>query len=277
MPPTVALSGGGVAGFLLVLAVILPVAGVLLSLAGGRHAERIALVLMPAGLGIAARDPRRGLAIGHAAGLPHRRLGAAARHRAARRRAVGGDAGHHGAGDLRRRPVRARRLQRMPAGAPETRAPLVFWTLLMARLGRAERGLARRRPVQPLRRAGAADLRRRAAGVPGRPRRNAGRGAALPAVRAARLGALPARRGAALRRLWHARHRAAGRPGASRAGRLDRRRADDGGAAGQDRAVPAASVAAARPCRRAGARPARCCRRWWSKARSSWSCGCGST
>ena len=41
--------------------------------------------------------------------------------------------------------------------------------------------------------------------------RDAGGGAALPAVRAARLGALPARRGAALRRLRHARHRPAGR------------------------------------------------------------------
>lgn len=41
-------------GFLLVVAIILPAAGVLLSLVlGGRHAERIALGLMPAGLGIA--------------------------------------------------------------------------------------------------------------------------------------------------------------------------------------------------------------------------------
>jgi multicomponent Na+:H+ antiporter subunit D len=42
-------------GFLLVLAIILPVAGVLLSLVlGGRHAERIGLALMPAGLDVAA-------------------------------------------------------------------------------------------------------------------------------------------------------------------------------------------------------------------------------
>jgi len=41
-------------GFLLVLAIVLPVVGVLLSLAvGGRHAERIALTLMPAGLVVA--------------------------------------------------------------------------------------------------------------------------------------------------------------------------------------------------------------------------------
>ena len=44
-------SGGG---FLLVLAIFVPVAGVLLSLVfGGRHAERITLVLMPTGLAIA--------------------------------------------------------------------------------------------------------------------------------------------------------------------------------------------------------------------------------
>jgi multicomponent Na+:H+ antiporter subunit D len=41
-------------GFLLVLAIVLPIAGVLFSLVlGGRHAERIALVLMPAGLTVA--------------------------------------------------------------------------------------------------------------------------------------------------------------------------------------------------------------------------------
>src|SRR3974377_2062767 len=41
-------------GFLLVLAIVLPVVGVLLSLTlGGRHAERIALILMPAGLAVA--------------------------------------------------------------------------------------------------------------------------------------------------------------------------------------------------------------------------------
>lgn len=44
-------SGGG---YLLVLAIIMPVIGMLLSLvAGGRHAERIALALMPVGVGLA--------------------------------------------------------------------------------------------------------------------------------------------------------------------------------------------------------------------------------
>ena len=41
-------------GFLLVLAIVLPVTGVLLSFVlGGRHAERIALGIMPAGFGVA--------------------------------------------------------------------------------------------------------------------------------------------------------------------------------------------------------------------------------
>src|SRR6516164_7426993 len=41
-------------GVLVVLAIVLPVSGVLLSLVlGGRHAERIALILMPAGLAVA--------------------------------------------------------------------------------------------------------------------------------------------------------------------------------------------------------------------------------
>jgi hypothetical protein len=48
------LCGTTAGGFLLVLAIVLPVAGVLLSLVlGGRHAERIALGLMPAGFGVA--------------------------------------------------------------------------------------------------------------------------------------------------------------------------------------------------------------------------------
>jgi hypothetical protein len=41
------------AGFLLVAAILLPVAGALLSFAlGGRHTERIAFGLMPVGLGV---------------------------------------------------------------------------------------------------------------------------------------------------------------------------------------------------------------------------------
>ena len=41
-------------GFLLVLAIVLPISGVLLSLVlGGRHAERITLIVMPAVLAVA--------------------------------------------------------------------------------------------------------------------------------------------------------------------------------------------------------------------------------
>ena len=51
MALALATTGGG---YLLVLAVIVPVIGMLLSLVvGGRHAERIAFALMPAGLGLA--------------------------------------------------------------------------------------------------------------------------------------------------------------------------------------------------------------------------------
>jgi multicomponent Na+:H+ antiporter subunit D len=54
MPVTAYAFAATAGGFLLVLAIILPVAGVLLSLVlGGRHAERVALGLMPAGLGTA--------------------------------------------------------------------------------------------------------------------------------------------------------------------------------------------------------------------------------
>src|SRR6195256_500791 len=50
MALALATTGGG---YLLVLAIIVPVIGMLLSLVvGGRHAERIALALMPAGLGL---------------------------------------------------------------------------------------------------------------------------------------------------------------------------------------------------------------------------------
>ena len=52
-------------GFLLVLAIVLPLSGVFLSLVlGGRHAERIALIMMPVGLAIA-------LAIGAAVWRTH--------------------------------------------------------------------------------------------------------------------------------------------------------------------------------------------------------------
>jgi multicomponent Na+:H+ antiporter subunit D len=118
-------------GFLLVLAIVLPVAGVLLSLAlGGRHAERIALILMPAGLAVAVAiatgvwrtqnvlqysigswDPPLGVAF-RADGLSAAMIVTAALLIC-------------GIG------LFARAQFRSPRGA-EVRAPLVFWTLLLA-------------------------------------------------------------------------------------------------------------------------------------------------
>lgn len=55
MPGTAPAFATTAGGFLLVLAIVLPVAGVLLSLVlGGRSAERIALGLMPVGFGVVA-------------------------------------------------------------------------------------------------------------------------------------------------------------------------------------------------------------------------------
>jgi multicomponent Na+:H+ antiporter subunit D len=118
-------------GFLLVLAIVLPVMGVLLSVSlGGRHAERIALILMPAGLGVAVAiaasvwrthnrlqyfvggwDPPLGVAF-RADGLSAAMLVTAALLIC-------------GIG------LFARAQYPAPRGA-ETRAPLVFWTLLLA-------------------------------------------------------------------------------------------------------------------------------------------------
>ena len=60
-PPALAATAGG---SLLVLAILAPAAGILLSFAlGGRCAERIALGLTPIGLAIARRHRRAGLAL----------------------------------------------------------------------------------------------------------------------------------------------------------------------------------------------------------------------
>ncbi len=200
-----------------------------------------------------ARDRRRDLADADPARLSRGRLGAATRHRAARRRAVGHHDGDHGSGDLRDRVVRAGRLQRA-GGHPGSTGPHGVLDAADGRLDGIERGLARRRPVHAVCRAGTADLQRGAAGVAGRSRGDARCCAALPAVRAARFGAVPAGRGAALRWLRHTRYRAAVRPGSRRAGRLGGGCADDGRADCQDRAVPAASLAATCACRCAGGR-----------------------
>lgn len=121
-------------GFLLVLAIVLPVAGVLLSfLLGGRNAERIALALMPFSLGVASAiafavfraqrpivyvlggwSPPLGIAL-RADGFSAVMLVTAALVIAA-------------AG------LFARANFRTPEGVPETRPPLAFWTLLQALL-----------------------------------------------------------------------------------------------------------------------------------------------
>ena len=143
---------------------------------------------------------------------------------------------------------------RTPTGTVEARAPFSFWILLLAIWGALNMVFVSRGSLHAVRRAGAGDLRRSAAGLPGRPRGDAAGCAAISALRARRLGPLPGRHGTALRRLRHARHRAAVAPGPRGARNDCRGRADDGGAACQDRALPAASLAAARPCRRAGRR-----------------------
>ena len=70
-------------GYLLVLAVIVPVIGMLLSLViGGRHAERIALALMPAGLGLSLAIAVEVWVTGQPLVYVVGGLDAAARHRA---------------------------------------------------------------------------------------------------------------------------------------------------------------------------------------------------
>ena len=110
---------------------MLPVIGILLSLVlGGRYAERIVLVLLIAGLGVAAAV-FVGLARRSFAGLHRGRMAAAARHCAACRRHFRGDDGDNRGCDVRHGAVCPRRV-RTAAGSPETRAPLVFWILLLA-------------------------------------------------------------------------------------------------------------------------------------------------
>src|SRR5262252_457522 len=118
-------------GFLLVLVVILPFAGVLVSLAlGGRNAERVALIVMPAGLAIAlaiaAAVWRTGNALQYFVGNWKPPLGVAFR-------ADGLSAAMILTSALLICGIGlfARAQFSTPRGA-ETRAPLVFWTLLLA-------------------------------------------------------------------------------------------------------------------------------------------------
>src|SRR5262245_2325855 len=118
-------------GFLLVLAIVLPVAGMLLPLAfGGRQAERIALTLMPGGLAVAVTIARQVWPTRH--GLPYfvgrwdTPLGVAFR-------ADGLSAAMLVATALLVCGIGLfARGQFSSPEQGETRAPLVFWTLLLA-------------------------------------------------------------------------------------------------------------------------------------------------
>ena len=132
MTATVLTDATTAGGYLLVLAIILPVTGILLSLVlGGRYVERIALILLPAGLAVAVAifaivwrssepvvyivggwQPPLGLAL-RADGISVAMLVTAA--------VVICATGLFGREEFRQ-----------PRGQPEARAPLVFWILLLA-------------------------------------------------------------------------------------------------------------------------------------------------
>ncbi|MGC2198624.1 MAG: proton-conducting transporter membrane subunit [Stellaceae bacterium] len=118
-------------GFLLVLAIVLPVMGVLLSLAlGGRHAERIALIVMPAGLAVAvaivADVWRTQNVLLYIVGSWNPPLGVAFR-------ADGLSAAMIVTAALLICGIGLFARAQFPASrGEETRAPLVFWTLLLA-------------------------------------------------------------------------------------------------------------------------------------------------
>ncbi len=195
MPVTAHAFAATAGGFLLVLAIILPVAGVLLSLVlGGRYAERIALGLMPVGLGIAFAvavllwrsgkplvyilggfTPPLGIAL-RADGFSAVMLVTAA--------LVISAAGFFAPGQFRN-----------AAGNDRSAGAVGVLDTASGDLAGIEYRLPRRRSVQSLCRAGASDLRRRATGLSRWPSRNARRRAALSAFRAIRFGVLSAWRG----------------------------------------------------------------------------------
>ena len=147
-------------GYLLVLAIVLPVAGVLISFVlGGRNAERTALCVIPLGLGVVAAILYEVSRAGKNADLCSRRLAAAARHSVARRWSFGCMLATHRARDRRHGTICARRLPHAE-GVTEARSPLVFWTLSAGSMGRAECRLPRQRPFQSLRGSRAADFGR---------------------------------------------------------------------------------------------------------------------
>ena len=122
-------------GFLLVLALVVPITGSLLALAlGGRHAERLALTLIPAGLFIAIAIAmgvlQSGAALVYVLGGWAPPLGLALRADGLSAAMMVTTAVVIGATGLF-----ARADFQTPRGMPEARAPLVFWTLLLALWG----------------------------------------------------------------------------------------------------------------------------------------------
>ena len=207
MPGLAVLTDATRGGILLPLAIILPVIGILLSFVlGGRHAERIALLLLPAGLVVAAsvffagvaRRPPLVYLVGDwqpPLGIALRADGVSAAMMVTIAVVICATACLRARISSTARPPRSSRAVRVLDAAAGD-------------LGRAQYDLSSARSVQALRRAGAVDIRRGAAGLPGgRCGNHTGR-AALPALRPARLGAVSARHGADLRQLWHAGHRA---------------------------------------------------------------------
>ena len=129
MPDTVAASTPG--GFLLVLALFLPVAGMLLALLlGGRRAERIALALMPVGLALALAITtgvlRADAALVYIVGGWAPPLGLALRADGLSAAMLLTTAVVIGAVGLF-----AREEFQTPSHMPEARTPLAFWTLLL--------------------------------------------------------------------------------------------------------------------------------------------------
>jgi multicomponent Na+:H+ antiporter subunit D len=133
MPSATVLTDATTAGgYLLVLAIVLPVTGILLAFVlGGRHAERIVLLLLPAGLGVAAAVLaavwRSGQPLVYIVGGWEPPLGIALRAdglSAAMMATV--------AVVICATAFFAREEFSQPRGRPEARTPLVFWTLLLA-------------------------------------------------------------------------------------------------------------------------------------------------
>ena len=237
------------AGFLLVLSIVVPVAGVLLAFVlGDRYVRLVACAIIPFGLAIAVAIlvalPQSNGPIVYLLGAWPPPLGIALR-------ADGLSAVMLAVTAVVICAVAVFAASDFSPAATETRAPFAFWILLLAIWGGAEHDLPRRRPLHPLCRPGTADICRSAAGVARGPGGDAAGRAAISALCVARLRPLPAGHGTPLWPVWHARHRAAVASHRHGACRSRRGGIDDNGSSRQDRALPVAPLAAARPRRRA--------------------------